>query len=1411
MACLNLSLPKVQRTLEELTRVFENEDIAYAVLSQNNGYPLELTPTGKPSLLYQKILKLDQVKGIREKALRLKARIYTPSFIETHGDWINTKVKSTDANGEPNFSVLGITDNEPTLPEFSLQDKALDFLHKEGKNNIPKLFSSYSYTEETPSKFKDLERLKNMLELSSEEFRKNGLFVDTGDKVIAGINAKLFEEIVDSKKLIQNINEEFLESIKHTDIRPHNVISSKQYNNNYYVVSTDERYSTDLSFEDQQIIRREVTNQNLKKIAQMNTKFEDSIGKPIIILQQINEGKTESGQKIKYDPPVYKVTFDEEVMKEYNSVKYSQYLDKLQNYMRSKDSDILYEMTFEPVANKLKQEKKQLAKDKSILETTGGNTADINKIENKITKLEERIKKIGNDGLLEDIYLQSEIDFKEIDDILAKPVLSLKEFRKSLSKLELWVASGDFSKKHPFLDEEQLTSTEIRDNFAKIGGMAGNRMSILIEKGKGLLANTVNEHFGTELSYEDVIKLTHKLGLFNKGLSLNRVGQALAQFIQDIVNKANDSALREAKLDSRDLAELYEKVKQSGFDDRDFYQFKTTKKGRKTPTGLLIHRFSTKYWDERRKTVPFRKDKQITLDPILLFESGSETKAKYIAELEKHLGKLGVEEYVEKAQKRWEDYKNVYENHIQLQYGTERLTDEQKADLKLWEQQNSPVERIKAINDTKFLKLKDVPGKDTFLVIVPRKFDKKGKDLGYYDNAFTKVESNPLAYEFYQRAKEITNRAQILFGTSEFKSTSIAYIERSLLSKLSKHGIADFLSKDLYDNIVKSFEGGSPKAAIIDPITGKPIKSIKTKTVSIDGKIKELAKKKIKEYELKHGEIDAETIEELYADASEEVFSNMNFDTSSTDLFQSLNTINYAALGYKHSSMIEDMVNIATTYLPNSTVEIGDDIIDSEGNPVAEKYIEQLKDQVNFMLESKYYKEPKGDSSSIIGRLKTKEQKERYRELQEKLKDPDLTDIDKTLIEKEINELGVKVTTNSILRGLMGFLRLKGLGWNIPASLINLLVGTTTNMYKAAEGRLYTMGEWIKAEREAVANVHKLNRIVENYGIIGDVLYEFNERNKFQSKQNSFMKVVKSLKPYALQTAVEKKNQGTTMIAMMLHQKVTNSKGEEMSMWEAIDKEGKLSNEWKIGNKYGDDAVVAMISKIESTVDEIHGDYRNAMLTKSVPIGQALTMFRQWIFETVHSRVGVEKPDYIRGIVTKGRYRTALELGKAYKFNPFAAYKAYKEGKLSEVDIANMRGNFAEMTTMALVLILQQLLKNAICGNDDKNPCKSANASSLFLMNTYKKLTDDLTLYGPNPKAWYEFIKNPIAATSLLLDIYKVYDMTYDSVFGGEEDLINQRTGEDKRIEFIISQTPFVNSIERLKKQSSDILNLGTN
>ena len=92
MTCLNLSVGSpTKKAYDELVKVFGIEDVAYAVLAQNNGYPLELTPEGKHSLLYEKLINISQVQGNRNKALRLKARIYTPSFIESNGDWLNDK------------------------------------------------------------------------------------------------------------------------------------------------------------------------------------------------------------------------------------------------------------------------------------------------------------------------------------------------------------------------------------------------------------------------------------------------------------------------------------------------------------------------------------------------------------------------------------------------------------------------------------------------------------------------------------------------------------------------------------------------------------------------------------------------------------------------------------------------------------------------------------------------------------------------------------------------------------------------------------------------------------------------------------------------------------------------------------------------------------------------------------------------------------------------------------------------------------------------------------------------------------------------------------------------------------------------------------------------------------------------
>lgn len=125
MKCLNLNIPQVKKDLNELTQVFNDNSIAYGLLSLNNGYNLDKTPQGDSSKLFDDILKLPEIKGSREKALKLKSKVYTDSFINTAGDWTlpGTILKiSTDKNNEPTLNNIQETISELPEPGYTGND-----------------------------------------------------------------------------------------------------------------------------------------------------------------------------------------------------------------------------------------------------------------------------------------------------------------------------------------------------------------------------------------------------------------------------------------------------------------------------------------------------------------------------------------------------------------------------------------------------------------------------------------------------------------------------------------------------------------------------------------------------------------------------------------------------------------------------------------------------------------------------------------------------------------------------------------------------------------------------------------------------------------------------------------------------------------------------------------------------------------------------------------------------------------------------------------------------------------------------------------------------------------------------------------------------------------------------------------
>lgn len=97
MQCLNIKNKEVAALLKQYTKILGNENAAYYVLSENNGYGLDKAPNGEPSKLFSDLL--EHYNGDRVAAIQAKARTYSKSFKEWFGDWTGNVSIDIDSKG----------------------------------------------------------------------------------------------------------------------------------------------------------------------------------------------------------------------------------------------------------------------------------------------------------------------------------------------------------------------------------------------------------------------------------------------------------------------------------------------------------------------------------------------------------------------------------------------------------------------------------------------------------------------------------------------------------------------------------------------------------------------------------------------------------------------------------------------------------------------------------------------------------------------------------------------------------------------------------------------------------------------------------------------------------------------------------------------------------------------------------------------------------------------------------------------------------------------------------------------------------------------------------------------------------------------------------------------------------------
>ena len=200
MQCLYIKNPEVAALLEEYTKALGSEEAAYYVLSENDGLPLDRVPvrgssTGEsnPSKLFNDLL--EYYKGDKQKAIIAKSQIYTESFKQWFGDWLNdpeNASKVVDENGEPlivyhtvnpnrdaSFEVFDVFPEGKETMIYHTDDKEMSLTYGKNHKNFKTIDSVKQRLSEIPKEIENAKKYRESPNNYSEEYITNELGYDS--------------------------------------------------------------------------------------------------------------------------------------------------------------------------------------------------------------------------------------------------------------------------------------------------------------------------------------------------------------------------------------------------------------------------------------------------------------------------------------------------------------------------------------------------------------------------------------------------------------------------------------------------------------------------------------------------------------------------------------------------------------------------------------------------------------------------------------------------------------------------------------------------------------------------------------------------------------------------------------------------------------------------------------------------------------------------------------------------------------------------------------------------------------------------------------------------------------------------------------------------------------------------------
>lgn len=958
------------------------------------------------------------------------------------------------------------------------------------------------------------------------------------------------------------------------------------------------------------------------------------------------------------------------------------------------------------------------------------------------------------------------------------------------------------------------------------------------------------DKFGSNFYYD--FKQAYKDANWAKkmAMSVSDSDNQLHQLLFRLAKDANTEAGIEA---NKIVAEIDKMFKDYKGDYSEFAQ--EFSDGRRT--GNLVSRFSYKYYEESKllkdkldkvllnieeSDSPLKtkmelkgkayknyasklRNRSIILDPRILFpEEGvnidEDKKLEHIKLLKDTLGERGYKDFIERFSSKIEAYKEQSEairERLQAEYGEEWFREYEH-----WNAENNPYRLAERLIDGKGeskINGETVKPNYYFTSSIPKRTI-DSKDTGYYDKKYEAIENDANKSTIYEFIVKTNSRLNKYLGDeiSGLTPYTIPSLEKTILERYMTGGMSSAVGSawekfrsEYIEQANNEFIPGSNVTASDREILQLRAKFIKDNS----GRILDYIKLKQIQHENATGKsATPEMIAEWKKDIISQIASEQSFDLPTILKLYSL-----AATNYKYMGKVEFAMTIANemnrqakqtqlnSYNQDKVSDFSRLLRDNNGSV---EWVEDfIKHHFNIGTRVK----------EGVSKKKTYTKKEQRQldeidseilNLQDRLAEGKITQEDFTIKYEDLasqrNRIGGYFKASGVGDKVLKFYQLLGMGWNGFAGFINVGVGQIGNYIEASGGQRFTVDELNKAETLVMNSIlkgttmeiintptaQKIRALMEKYQVLKETandIYDHRRWSKFMGNKRA-----KYLMPYTMQSMTEYVNQAPVMISMLLHTKVKDANGNEISLWDAYDNEGKL----KEGIEFNDSEenrndFLTQKSKIDSAIVWIHGNYDpdRKVMYKNRILGRALMMFRGWLPMAVTSRFGKEFKDHQGGIIRKGRWISYKDyyqstgaikgsinivksllmklvglplINKITRVDNSQLFNDLISDEFTEVDAANMRRNMQALIMYGSMMILTLLVKANMDDADDEEK-----ALCYFWINQINRIQSDMSFFI-DPSEFVKLNKNVVPVMQLVINFDKALSSSANVVFGADDE-----------------------------------------